>query len=257
MRRDGIPYVQNPKGYYPPIDINKLSLEEIRQKFIKTCGKANGDISVCSKCPTPCAEGKRAIQLSLNKVYNDPPIPLYGGKTLIERAQEENMKRRAAQAEKEANVLRAEEPEKNTSESKTEEKPKKRKYQKMDDWWDKSLQAEDQIAWIMETFGVSKTQAKKKVYSYKYAHGLVGPTVKTPDVEQTPKPEVKEEVVKAPTDHSNDIVFKVMESKIDDLMRTMDDYKKKYEEYKKLYDDISEQVDTLCKALDVFEKTNK
>ena len=96
MRKDGIPYVQNPRGFYPPIDMNKLSLSELKQKFIKNCGKANGDVSVCSRCKTPCAEGKRAIQLVANQVYNDPPVPLYGGKTLIERAKEENMQRREA-----------------------------------------------------------------------------------------------------------------------------------------------------------------
>ena len=251
MRRDGIPYVKNPQNYYPPIDINKLTLEELRQKFIKTCGKANGNLSVCSKCTTPCNEGKRAMQLLANEVYNDPPVPLYGGKTLIERAKEENMKKRAAKAAEEANVLKA-------SEEPKEEKPKKRKYQKMEDWWEKSLEAEDQTQWIMDNFKVSKTQAKKKIYSYKYTHGLTGtvetPVLKTEPVKEEVKSEVKEE--QNVTKNSNDIVFMTMESKIDDLMKLQSEYKKKVDEYSAKYKEVSDQIDVLCKAMDVFDKTN-
>ena len=96
MRRDGIPYVSN--GVYnppfPATPLQDMTLEEIKKKYLKMCAKAQGDPAVCSKCSAPCAEGKRAIQLLANQVYNDPPIPLYGGKTLIEKAREENMLRR-------------------------------------------------------------------------------------------------------------------------------------------------------------------
>ena len=158
MRRDGIPYVQNPKGYYPPIDINKLSLDEIKTKFLKYCAKSSGDVSVCSKCKTPCTEGKRAIQLLANKIYNDPPIPLYGGKTLIERAKEENEKRRASQE-----VKKIEEKMELHAEPVKENVTKKRDYFKSDEWWELSLEAENQVQWIVDNLGVSKTQAKKKI----------------------------------------------------------------------------------------------
>ena len=96
MRRDGIPYVSN--GVYNPpfpvVPLQDMTLEEIKKKYLKMCAKANGNPAVCSKCKTPCPEGKRAIQLIANEVYNDPPVPLYGGKTLIEKAKEENMLRR-------------------------------------------------------------------------------------------------------------------------------------------------------------------
>ena len=254
MRKDGIPYVPNPKGYYPPIDINKLTLDELKQKYLKNCGKSNGNLSNCSKCKNPCAEGKRAMQLLANEVYNNPPVPLYGGKTLIERAKEENAKRRAEEAEKEANVLKAE-----------KENPKKRKYQKMDDWWEKSLEAEDQVEWIVDKFGISKTQAKKKIYSYRYTHGLTGtaekegPTVKTVKEEKTEvKEEVKEDIVEKTriTKNGNDIVFMTMESKIDELMKLQADYKQKVDEYQKKYQEVSDQIDVLCKAMDVFDVTN-
>ena len=95
MRKYDVAYVPNgPVNYYPVKDLETMTLEEIVKKYIKTCGKANGSVAICSQCKSPCREGKRAIQLLANKVYDDPPIPLYGGKTLIERAREENMKRR-------------------------------------------------------------------------------------------------------------------------------------------------------------------
>ena len=254
MRRDGIPYVQNPKSYYPPIDITKLSLEELKQKYLKHCGKSNGDVSVCSKCKTPCSEGKRAIQLIANDVYNDPPVPLYAGKTMIERAKEDNMRKRAEAAAKEANVLKAE-PEHKEAVS---DKPKKRKYQKMDDWWEKSLQAEDQVEWLVAEFNISKTQAKKKIYSYKWNHGLAGTSAKvetsTTITQKEAEPvETKEET--KPTRNPNDVVFLTMESKIDDLMKLQADYKKKADEYTTKYKEITEQIDILCKAMDVFDKT--
>ena len=253
MRRDGIPYVQNPKHYYPPVDINKLSLEEIRQKYIKTCGKANGNISVCSKCATPCTEGKRAIQLLANEVYSDPPVPLYGGKTLIERAKEENMKRRAAEAEQAANVLVAEE------EKEKVEAPRKKKYQRLEGWWEESLASGDQVQWLMEKMNISKNQAQKKIYAYRYHHGLTNQNVTGPTIKTEEKPvEIVEESkpVEHVTKHPNDVVFKTMESKIDDLMKLQTEYKKKMDEYKAKYEAVSEQIDVLCKAMDVFDITN-
>ena len=98
MRKYDIPHVANPRiNYYPVKELGEMTLEEIVKKYIKTCGKADGNVAVCSKCKTPCEHGKRAIQLLANKIYDNPPIPLYGGKTMIERAKEENMKRREAE----------------------------------------------------------------------------------------------------------------------------------------------------------------
>ena len=248
MRRDGIPYVQNPKSYYPPIDINKLSLEEIRKRYIKTCGKANGNLSVCSHCPNPCAEGKRAIQLLANEVYNDPPVPLYGGKTLIEMAKEENKRKRE---EKEAKELE----EKMTL--KAETKPKRVRLE-VDDWWEASLKAKDQVEYLMTTYNISKTQAKQKVYHAKRVKGL-NETPETPKVEPEKKVEINEiskEVVKeAPRTAGNDIVAKTLELKIDSLMQQQAEYKAKMEEYKRKYEEVTESIDVLCKAMDVFDKT--
>lgn len=60
MRKYDIPYVQNVAGSHPfPIkELEDMSLEEIVQKHIKTCGKANGNVAICSQCKSPCKQGK-------------------------------------------------------------------------------------------------------------------------------------------------------------------------------------------------------
>ena len=79
MRKYDVAYVPNgPKHEYPVVALQDMSFDEIVDKYIRTCAKAMGKVAECSKCKNPCAEGKRAIQLLANNVYNDPPIPLYG-----------------------------------------------------------------------------------------------------------------------------------------------------------------------------------
>ena len=245
MRRDGIPYVQNPKNYYPPIDINKLSLEELKQKYLKHCGKSNGNLSACSKCTSPCAEGKRAMQLLANEVYNDPPIPLYGGKTLIERAKEENAKRREAEeAKKLAEKM----------EIRTEPKEEKKRLRlDIDTWWEASLEYGNQEEYLMKTYNISKTQAKRKIH---HARTVKEPPKVEMPVLKSEQPAEKVEEVKETVkpSRSNDVVFKTMEFKIDELMKKQSEFKAKLDEYTKKYKDISEQIDVLCKAMDVFDK---
>ena len=160
MRKYDVAYVPNgPVNYYPAVPLQDMSLEDIKKKYIKTCAKANGDIAICSKCKTPCKEGERAIQLTANQVYNDPPIPLYGGKTLIERAKEENMKRRQLEAERKAN-------ENMETAEKKENISKKKTVIRWDGWYETSLASGDQVKWLMTEMGLSRTQAKKKIYQY-------------------------------------------------------------------------------------------
>ena len=251
MRRDGIPYVSNGvyNPPYPAVPLQDMTLEEIKKKYLSMCAKANGNPAVCSKCSAPCAEGKRAIQLLANQVYNDPPIPLYGGKTLIEKAREENMLRRQK--------LEQEKEEKKVA--------KERQYE--EDWWEDSLQAEDQTEWIMQKFNMTKTQAKKKIYSYRYRHGLTDKTYKT-KFRNKPIEEVKEVVAPAvevqetiiaqpkPEAFGTDI-----EAKIDSLMRkqaeykqVMDEYYKEYLVAKEEYDNFSKKIDVLCSAMDIMNE---
>lgn len=141
MRKYDIPYVRRgPATFSIPKPLEKLSLEEIKNKYIKTCGKANGRISYCSnECKMQCEEGKKAIEMS------EYQIPLYDGKTLLEKAREENAKR----------------------------KEKKRSYIRHDGWWEESLAYGDQVEWLMTNLGIPRNKAKQKIYQYKWSHGLL------------------------------------------------------------------------------------
>lgn len=248
MRKYDIAYVQNPKSYYPPKDYKKMDLKELVETYLKTCAIANGRVSECSSCAHPCDYGKRAVQLVSNQIYNDPPIPLYGGKTMIEAAKEENMRRRKEKEEAEQKKQLKELEEKMTSKATQE----KRVYYKTEEWWDKSIEYGNQVEYLVKVLGFTKTKAKKAIYYYKSKHGLIeGPTVR---IEEPAK--VEEETVK-PTepvkrDTSNDVVLSTMELKMDELMKLQAEYKANIEKYTKLYNEVKEKVDTLCRAMDIL-----
>ncbi|MBP5423924.1 MAG: hypothetical protein J6Y78_15940 [Paludibacteraceae bacterium] len=218
---------------YPAKPLQDLSLEEIKKKYIRMCAKANGDLAVCSKCPTPCTEGRRAIQLLANEVYNDPPIPLYGGKTLIEKAREENMLRRKEKEEK-----KVDEPRKS-----------KDNRQYIDDWYEKAVASGDPTKWVMEQYGMTRAKAKHKIYSWRYRHELTEPRTTT----QAP-------VVKEVPVETNSGVDKI-ESKLDSLMKLQEKHKKimleyqeQYEKAKQNYEEISKKIDVLCSAMDIVNE---
>ena len=246
MRKDGIPYVPNTPNYYPPVDYKKMDLKELIAKYIKTCAVANGQISVCSKkCSSPCEYGKRAIQLLSNEVYNDPPIPLYGGKTMIEAAKAENDRRR-----KEAEEQKVKEELK-----KVEEKVAiKRRKNLPKNWWEESLKYGNQIEYLMKTFDMSKTRAKSSIYNYRSRHGLTepktGPVIKTEPVKSETAEEPMIDTTKKDT--SNDILLSTMETKMDELMKLQSEYEANIKKYTKLYNEVKEKIDTLCKAMDIF-----
>lgn len=253
MRTYDIPYVPNAAPPAMPEDYKKMTLEQLKAKHLKLCGKCNGEVSVCSKCKTPCEYGKRAIQLLSEEIYNQPPVPLYGGKTLIERAREENAKWHQEHDKK------PNEPVTSLKEKKEEEKPKRiqrvgnRIY--MEGWWEMSLQAEDQVQWVMDTFNISKTKAKKRIYMHKYNNGLLEKKTEKPTEQPAEKPvETPTDTVVVERPKTTDVVVLTLEAKVNELMQKQSEYKTKMEEYQKLYNEVSEQVDVLCKALDVFNK---
>jgi len=230
-------------AYYPPINIQELSLEELKQKFIKYCGKANGDVSVCSRCLSPCPEGKRAIQLVANSIYNDPPIPLYGGKTLIEKAREENIKRKeekiqapVAKKAKDGRIF-------------------------IDDWYDKAMSTSDPVAWIMDAFHISKTKAKQKIYGWRNRHPEV--VEKHEVAQETKVEETKIQDVKVDETKNEPVESKEskIEMKLDSLMKLQEEHKKAmleyqklYEEAKKEYETIKQKIDVLCNAMDIMNE---
>lgn len=257
MRKYDIPYVQNVAGSHPfPIkELEDMSLEEIVQKHIKTCGKANGNVAICSQCKSPCKQGKRAIQLLANQVYDDPPIPLYGGKTLIERAKEENMKRR--QEMEKSNMSSLAKAIKEVKEAeKTEKKATRKKLDLGENWWEESLASGDQVKWIMDRTNLSKTQAKKKIYQHEWYKNKVkeenkAENTKEVRAENGPVIRIEEKPIVA-QDSS-------LESKLEDLLRKQEEFKKEMEKYQALYkeaerkyEDIKKKTDILCSAMDIL-----
>ena len=223
---------------YPAKSLQDMSFEEIQNKYLKMCAKANGNVSVCSKCPTPCAEGKRAIQLLANEVYNDPPIPLYGGKTLIEKAREENMLRRQ-KLEQEKQM--------------GEVKKSKDNRTYIDDWYEKAESSGDPVKWVMENYGITKAKAKHKLYSWRYRHQTE---------EKIKEPAPIKEPIKTKESESKDLsVTDSIESKMDTLMKLQEKYKnvmvemqKQYEKAKAEYDAVSKKIDVLCSAMDIMSE---
>ena len=257
MRKYDIPYVPNTNTHpFPAKSLQEMTLDEIIKKHIKTCAKANGKVDVCSKCKTPCKEGERAIQLTCNLVYNDPPIPLYGGKTLIENAREENLRRRE-EKEKTENMSSLE---KAILEAQKKEKKQKRSYIRGDEWWEESLKHGDQVDYLVTVLGFTKQKAKKAIYSYRSRHGLAGQkpglAVKTSAVKVDITPIQKETVEKPEVaskhEAKNDVLLSTMELKMSELMDLQAEYKANIQKYTKLYEEVKEKVDTLCKAMDIF-----
>ena len=275
MRKYDVAYVPNgPVNYYPSKELEDMTLDEIVKKYIKTCAKANGKVSTCSKCKVPCKEGKRAIQLVANQIYDNPPIPLYGGKTLIERAKEENMKRKqneavqvtkenfnelkdALEKAKEEALGKPVEEEKN----KPTKEETKRKYLKVDGWWEASLASGDQTKWLMENLNLSRTQAKKRIYSYRYVHGMTGEKKeeRPAEVKVEKKEEVKEEKkVEEPVKS----IDASIESKLEKLMKQQEQCQKEIDTYQKLldeakakYEEVKKKADILCSAMDILNDT--
>lgn len=271
MRKYDIPHVANPRiNYYPVKELGEMTLEEIVKKYIKTCGKADGNVAVCSKCKTPCEHGKRAIQLLANKIYDNPPIPLYDGKTMIERAKEENMKRREAEKNGEllpvnsdnmSTLFNALEKAKQDALGKEAPQPKKESKKakiKRGEWWEPSLESGDQVQWLIDNMELSKTQAKSKIYQYKWAHGMIETKnkkeeqkVETKPQAELPKEEIKQEEPK--------IENGSIETKIEWLMhqqtkleKEMAEYQKLYDESKAKYEKIKQKIDILCSAMDIL-----
>ena len=223
MERDRIPYVTKSiyTPPYPVVPLQDMTLEEIKKKYLSNCGKANGNPAVCSKCSSPCAEGKRAIQLLSNQVYNDPPIPLYGGKTLIEKAREENMARRQKMQEQ------------------SEIKRTKDNRIYIIGWYEKAVASGDAVKWVMETYNMSKDKAKAKIAKWRSMH------------KEEVKKDIKEESVPA----------NAVEEKLESLMKLqekhkkiMQEYQEQYEKAKQNYEAISKKIDILCNAMDIMNE---
>ena len=279
MRKDGIPYVPNPVRALPVYakkSIDELDLQEIIKHYL--CGKSQGKLSVCAKCPAPCEYGKRAIELA----FPSPEaivVPTYaGGRTMIEMAKMESAKRRAQQAEDK----KAEEPK--PEESKSEEKIVKKRHSRgftIEGWYDKAFESDDPLKWIVDNFECTPAAAKQKVYAYQHVNPKLRETkpmwgpkreallaaknepaenskpeepvapANEPAVEPTVAPTV---APVAPVEQKSDALLGPLESKINALMNKQEEYKSQYEHYLKLYNEVKVKVDALYEALNILSE---
>jgi len=282
MRTYDIPYVQNPKPIKTaPPKLEDLDLKDILKNHL--CWKSQGRISECMKCPTPCAYGKRALELAFPSSEQAELHPkLINNRTLLELAREDAAKQRE-EAVKHNGITKEKEENVEPKETEGSEK-KKRKRIFIDNWYDKAYESENPLQWIMENFNMTERKAKKKVYAYQHAHPELKskPMWKTKEksekkdepVKETAaqetvvkeEPVVKEEVCKQiVADKTDESLLLPLENKINALMNKQEEYKQKIEEltkeyeekiapYRKLYQETKAKVDALYEALNILNE---
>ena len=224
MRTYDIAYV--PRGCtvgYPTKPLEELRLDEIKKKYITTCAKAKGNLSVCKTCSTQCEYGKRALSLANGEVFEEDVVPLYDGMTMIERAKLENMLRRQQKG--------------------TEEKEMKSKRLFIKDWYKQALASGDPVKWVMDTYKIDRNKAMAKLCQWRNRH-KVG----------EPKKDLMAEKPKAVVESVKTIGFEAVEVKIDSLMKTQEEYKQAMLKYQKLYDETKRKIDILCRAMDIVNE---
>lgn len=223
MRTSDIPYVRNPARYYPPVALEEMSLKEIVDKHIKTCAKANGQVSVCSHCLSQCQQGKRALELVSGNKAVEEPVPLFDGKTMLELARQQNEERRAKMEKAE------------------EIKPRKVSRK---DWYEEAKASGDPVQWIMDNLGLSRTKAQNKIYQYRYYLKTKGAT----RVENVaPETEVK-------VPQAFDSKLETLRSMKEQHEKMMTYYLENYQEEEKIVKDLEAKIDVLCKAMDIMSE---
>lgn len=215
MRRDGIPYVPNPSYYKVPKDYKDMDLQELKTTYIKTCAKSHNSLAVCAECAGQCEYGRRALELIGGNITNDKDVPLYDGMTLLQKAQEENRKRR-------------EQMEETNTVSKVETKTLRGRPRAT--WYEESTKAENQVAWTMEKFGITELQAKRKLASFRYNHGLT----------------------KAKAEKNSDICSKIKQLEAIVAQKTQE-----IREYEALLDTATNILNEAMTKLDVLRRANK
>ena len=255
----------------PAPALEDMSLTEIVNQHLKTCVKSNGLVSKCIACKDKCVYGKRAEDLAKGLVSPgmNKPVAYEGSMLHLARMQNElDRMRKAKNDEQQKAVPAKKEPEK--KEEKTEE-PKKqlKRGESFKTWFEDSLKAPDQIAWVMEHFNISKTKAKNKIYQVTYSNDEAREMVKkyrpqnnTKAVE--PEQTKEEPVVETTAPSEDELLRKAMERKLEMLMNQQEsveaDLKKYQDEFerrtKEAHDRIvaiKDQIDTICKTMDILK----
>lgn len=266
MRTSDIAYV--PHGSVqmkrlPPLD--EMTLQEITKHYLTTCIKSHGLVSECVKCKEKCAYGKRAVSMALgDRQLDDCQIPYEG--SLLQQARTINELKR-----KQQNLLNetGEEQKMDEPEMPEQEKPKrKRKNAEPEGWFEEAWKSGDPAKYVMERFNRSKTQAKKKLYNYKYLHPELREIEEKYAHKSRPDIKVDKESVAACEEavcgtetpkfgetktSGDDLVSKMMEQKLEKLMNQQEEYEGLIKEYQTKLTKVKEQIDTICKTMDILK----
>lgn len=266
MRTYDVAYVKNPAPPSIPMaqNIDEIDLKTLVRNYL--CGKSQGKISECMKCPAPCAYGKRALELAYPKPDEENPYPRYN-KSLIELAREENEKKREA-AQKSAT---------SSPEKQANKEAEKKKRIPVEEWYYKAYESDNPLQVVMNTFGLNEKKAKMKVYEAWHRHPELkekplwqpknNETKDSDGSNQEAKPETKPEMKPetkpaatpetapvATTGSKKDELLGPLENKINDLMNQQEEYKSKYEHYLKLYNETTSKVNALYDALTILNE---
>ena len=262
MRTYDIPYVK--KGFVFPnvtVPLEEMSLNTIVKNYLNSCVKSYGKVSECMRCEPKCAYGKRAIELATGIVQPQDAVPYEG--SLLQKARAYNDLRRKEESGAEIKEVKKE-PEK------TEEKPKKESTKRAyyEGWYEDSLKAEDQVQWVMDTFNLTKTKAKNKLYQWRYAHKTETKVKETKQEEAVPDSLPQEVPNQIPEETSQEVsedvyMTKFMEKKLEALMNEQEQYEAKIKEleqeilgWKEKSKRVKESIDTICKTMDILRSLN-
>lgn len=271
MRTFDIPYVKN--GYMPSVSsvpLEEMSLPDITKKYLRTCTKSNGRVSECMRCNQKCVYGEKAIAMTygLNKAEDVVP---YEGSLLYQARMQNEQRRKEAEKPKEA--------EKQTAQV-VEEKPaekKRRANQDPEGWFEEAMAQTDPVQYVMDRFGKTRTQAKKKIYMYRYLHKKSEGEIKeetasdiqtdsssSNDLEAETaqnipsadgETEQKKAAVESARPESDDELLKtMMDHKLELLMNQQEQIESEIKVCQTKLTKVKEQIETICKTMDILKE---
>ena len=172
MRTSDIAYV--PQGHVataPVPPLNEMTLQEITKRYLTSCIKSHGLVSECQKCKDKCPYGMRATMLAYGTgAFGERAVPYEGSMLQAARMQNELNRKRQIAVDALTEELKKTEEKIETVEKEMKEPKKRRKGIDPEGWYEEALKSGDAVKYVMDTFGRTKTQAKKKLYNYLYLH---------------------------------------------------------------------------------------
>ena len=260
MRTFDIPYVKN--GYVPPVTsvpLEEMTLQDITKKYLRSCHKSNGLVSACRDCVQQCVYGEKAVELTFGRKRTEGTGAYEG--SLLQQARLANEQKRIEEKKAEE---KKEEPKEQAKET------KKRRYnQDPEGWFEEAMAQPDPIKYVMDRFGKTKTQAKKKIYMYRYLHKPdKDGEEKTPEMQvnassvvdakpaetpsETAQPEEKPTDIKTASD--DDLLKQMMDRKLELLMNQQEQIESEIKACQTKLTKVKEQIETICKTMDILKE---